>query len=800
MSLGLLTLGVAGLLLALPRTDLSAQYPRAKPAAVTPADTGSESLDAVLREPFSKAVQPLLVKYCNECHGGESAKADIRFDREFLDAELVKQRDEWERIIEVLESGSMPPKEKPQPEMSERHRMTTWVQHRVLKSDCTGPRDPGRVTIRRLNRVEYNNTIRDLVGVDFQPADDFPADDIGYGFDHIGDVLSLPPILLEKYLSAAERISEAAIVSTSPDTADRKLFNGENGLLSGTNGGKHESGWVLSSNGDCNAETQIETGGRYLLWVRAVQTPAGNEPARMDIKLNGKPVSPKHVKLEVRKRRFSTPQVFECQLKLEPGKHTFTASFLNDFYDPENKDETKRDRNLVIHSIELVGPLDVPLPDDKLPETHKRVMFERPKSNNRRDVATRIMERFASRAFRRPAKPDEVNRLADIVMSAVDSGDGFEKGVQVAMQAVLCSPHFLFRVERDPNPKEHPDGVRSLDDFEIATRLSYFLWSSMPDDELFELARNGSLKRPARLAEQVRRMLKNPKSDALVANFAGQWLQLRNIAAVSFDPKLFPELDSKLREDMRTETEMFFSSIVREDRSVLTFLDSDFTFLNERLAKHYGVPDVAGPEFRKVYVDKQQRGGLLGQASMLTVTSNPTRTSPVKRGQWILENLLASPAPPPPPGVPDLDGEKEGGPLTGTLRQKMEQHRDNPNCAICHQKLDPLGFGLENYNALGAWRTEDAGLPIDPSGVLPNGQSFGSVAELRAVLLTRGDDFRECLAEKLLTYALGRGLEYYDQCTVEELVAALRSNGDRFSVLVLEIVKSDAFQKRRKAQ
>ncbi len=374
-------------------------------------------------------------------------------------------------------------------------------------------------------------------------------------------------------------------------------------------------------------------------------------------------------------------------------------------------------------------------------------------------------------------------------------GENFHTAIGVGLQAILVSPNFLFRVELDPEPN-NPDAIRTLNDFELATRLSYFLWSSTPDDELLTLARLGKLHETDTLDRQVRRMLADPKSQALVENFAGQWLQLRNLDVASPDRGRYPEFDEALRTAMRKETEQFFASILREDGSLLDFIDGNYTFVNERLARHYGIEGVKGEEYRRVELDPAQRGGVLTQASVLTVTSNPTRTSPVKRGKWVLENLLGTPPPPPPANVPELKTDEEAQ-LTGSLRERMEQHRANPDCAVCHNRMDPLGFGLENYDGIGGWRTKDGAFDIDPSGELPGGLAFAGPQELKQILKARQDDFIRCLAEKMLTYALGRGVEYSDRCTVEDLVRAVQDNDYKFSSLILAIVHSDAFQKRR---
>jgi hypothetical protein len=382
-----------------------------------------------------------------------------------------------------------------------------------------------------------------------------------------------------------------------------------------------------------------------------------------------------------------------------------------------------------------------------------------------------------------------------LVELAQREGENFNTSIGLGLQAILVSPHFLFRVEMDPEP-DNPQAVRTLNDYELATRLSYFLWSSMPDEELFTLARQGTLRSGDNLVLQVKRMLNDAKANALVENFAGQWLQLRNLKTAAPDKRRYPDFDEALRAAMREETEMFFAAVMREDKSVLDFLDGPYTYVNERLARHYGIADIEGSEFRRVALDGNQRGGVLSQASVLTVTSNPTRTSPVKRGKWVLENILGTPPPPPPAEVPPLE-EEAGAVASGSLRERMEQHRAKAECAICHNRMDPLGFGLENYDGIGRWRTEDEKFAIDPSGVLPGGQSFLGPRDLKAVLKSRQDEFARCLAEKMLTYGLGRGVEYSDKCTVEDIAKAMREGDYKFSSMIVAIVRSDPFQKRR---
>jgi len=757
-----------------PHTTALAQPPKAAPAL--PAEIG-----------------PFLTKHCTGCHGGSRPKADLNFSS-FTDAAAVAgARKVWGRVREYVASGEMPPDGKPKPGPDEVRGFTRWIDAALAKVDCASQNDPGRVTIRRLNRSEYNHTIRDLVGVDFQPADDFPSDDVANGFDNNGDVLSLSPVLFEKYLDAAEKIVSRAIMTTTASAGSTRTFEAED--LPPQPGVGNYSEWssVLPSAGSIVAVHDFPAAAEYTLRARAFGQQAGTEPVRMGFVLDGKTVGEDEVKAVE-----GEPRVYEHRVKVSQGRHRFGVSFLNDYYN-EKGPPADRDRNLVVDYLEVQGPAVTR--DAPLPESHRRILFKTPTGGDRAEVAREILERFATRAYRRPVSPGEVSRLVKFVDLAQQSGDSFERGIQLAVEAVLVSPQFLFRVElgRRPNQGKKNSQSRSpeatpINEFELASRVSYFLWSSMPDDELFELARAGKLRAGDNLERQVRRMIGDAKSKAFVENFADQWLQVRNLKTLDRDRNRFPTFDDALRSAMIEETERFFDAIMREDRSVLDLIDADFTFVNERLARHYGLEGVKGGEFRRVTLKGGTRGGVLSQASVLTVTSNPTRTSPVKRGKWILEQVLGSPAPPPPADVPELDNQAR---LTGTLRQRMEQHRANPSCASCHARMDPLGFGFENFDAIGAWREKDGGAAVDPSGVLPSGQTFRGPKELKAILRGRGTEVTRCLSEKMLTYALGRGVEYYDTCAVDKIVAATVTDGFRFSRLVLEIVKSDPFQKRK---
>ena len=747
----------------------------------------AEAADVPKAPTFEGQVLPVLSRYCADCHGKAKPKAGLDLTA-FADEGSVSRKPKiWESILEHVEGRIMPPEDRPQPSEVELLALTGWIEAELERGQCGGPVDPGRVTIRRLNRAEYANTVRDLIGIEFRVSDDFPSDDVGYGFDNIGDVLSMPPLLLEKYMGAAEQIASRAIVAELPWKGEVQAWEAED-LGKAAGGMRHKDvGRVLGGSGEIRATATLPADGAYSLRVKAFGQQAGPDPARMAIRVDGKTI----VEVDVPAVE-GAPGTYEARFEAKAGPRRLAIAFLNDYYRGDEPDRSKRDRNLVVDAIEVQGPIVAD--EGGLPESHRRILFRRAQPGDGRDRARAILERFASRAYRRPVTAEEVDRLAGFVDLAVKNGDTFELGIQLAVQAVLVSPQFLFRVELDRGAGSGGD-THPIGDYELATRMSYFLWSSMPDQDLFDLAKRGTLHRPETLEAQVRRMLADPKANALVENFAGQWLQTRNLKILNPDKKRFPQFDESLRAAMLAESELFFRSILEDDRSILDFLDADFTFLNERLAKHYGIVGVKGDEFRRVALTGDRRGGILTQAAILTITSNPTRTSPVKRGKWILEQILGTPPPPPPPDVPELSDKKRDA-LTGTLRQRMEQHRSDPNCASCHSRMDPLGFGFENYDAIGAWRELDGKFPIDPSGKLPTGATFQGPKELKAILKAKEKDFARCLAEKMLTYALGRGLEGPDRCVVDQIVDAMGQDGYRSTSLVLGIVKCDPFLKR----
>ena len=738
---------------------------------------------------FDSKIKPFLNTYCNTCHNSKKHSGDVSLDVYMSEAHARKDRKMWEVVEEQIASGDMPPKGKPQPTKAEKAFVLSWIETALTKVDCTVPKDPGRVTLRRLNRAEYNNTVRDLCGVNFRPADDFPSDDVGYGFDNIGDVLSLPPIMLEKYLSAADKVLDGVLTPLDPIPSSKQLFKTQNIQATPRSARVRDSRnaqpkILLTTEGSAFLEKfNFPASGNYIVRIKGWGIPQGATAPLLAIRVDGMDLET--FPIEGTAQKMLT---VEAKVKVEVGERRVAAVFANPS-DPDKLKDDETPRSLGIETIEVEGPLGgAPRP---LTDAAKLLYFSLPTAKaDWTESARKVLGNFARRAFRRPVAPSELERLMKLFAVAAANEDSFDKALRLPLKAILVSPHFLFRIEEDPKTGTPS---KAISEFELATRLSYFLWASLPDETLFQLAARGELRKPGVLKAQIERMLQDPKSSALVENFAGQWLMLRSLRTLAPDTTMFRSWDEPLRNAMIKESEMFFENVMKNDRSLLEFLDADYAFVNDRLAKHYGLPNVEGSEFRKVKLPDGRRGGLVTQASILTITSNPTRTSPVKRGKWILENILGTPPPPPAPEVPELPPV---GQLKGTLRQQMEQHRANPSCATCHSKLDPLGFGLENFDAIGAWRDQDNKQAIDSSGVLPDGAKFAGPAELRKVLLGKAAQFRRCLADKLTTYALGRGLEFYDKCVLDEIVRKVQSSNDRFSALVLAIAESDAFQKR----
>jgi hypothetical protein len=746
---------------------------------------------AVRQQNLDDKVLPFLKTHCTDCHSAESQEGGIVVDGLTEVSQLLRERKTWERVYRMINAGAMPPADfDTQPADTDRKEIAEIFYDELYDFDCTEIHYAGRSTLHRLNRAEYNNTIRDLFGIRLTPADEFPQDDVGEGFDNIGDVLSVPPLLMEKYLDAAESVATAVIDLRDFSKAFSHTFRADK--MKSTIGGKvDKNGFlVLTSNGALTATVPVHSDGKYKIRIRAAATQGGDENTKMSLQIDGENVQ----EFEVRGHR--EPAWFEHDLTLAAGTHAIGGAFLNDYYKPDAP-EGLRDRNLAIQSIEVIGPEGGGAP--AWHETHRRFVTVQPSDNvTVKDAAAQVLRPILYRAFRRPVTDIEVTRFAELVNRNVSEfHETYEYGLYVALQAVLVSPDFLFRKEADP---EGDATERALSEYEVASRLSYFLWSSMPDEELFDLAENKTLLDHGVLASQIHRMLQDEKANALSRNFAAQWLNLRNLADVRPNRKIFTDFDSELLLAMGQETELFFRAIVNEDRSIDEFLNADFTFLNERLAKHYGMEGVSGNEFVRVSLEGSKRSGVLTHASILTLTSNPGRTSPVKRGKWIMENILGDAPPPPPPDVPPLEeGKKEMAKLS--LRERMEIHRKDPGCASCHTTMDPLGMGLENFDAIGRWRDKDEGeRDVDSTGELPSGEVFSGPIELIGIIQKRQEKFHRAFAERLLTYALGRGLEYYDKCAVDQVLVLMNQRENRFSAVVEGIVTSDPFTKRSRSR
>ncbi len=730
-----------------------------------------DDLRAIQRQ-YTQQILPTLKQYCGDCHWGDGAEADFNLEGYATLDQLLNGRKKWQKVVVRVAAKEMPPKDDPPLPETEHRALLDWVDNLLNSVDCTEI-NPGRVTIRRLNRTEYKNTIRDLMGVNYEPADQFPGDDVGYGFDNIADVLSLPPILMEKYLQAAEEITTSAIIDPSVPRFTETISGSQ---FKETNGSRpFQSQHVLLTNGTIYYPLKIMEAGKYELSIVAYGSQWGDEPVEMGVAVNKKKSSSKSVRATQEK-----PATFTLPVRLKKGENLLEFSFLNDFYE-----RNKGDRNLYVVSASVSGPTGA------LPQSHRNLIPNSPDTpEDQRIEAEKILNLFMSRAYRRRATQGELNRLMKLYDQSREEGQGFEVSLRFTFQAILVSPYFLYKVEAPTAPEE----TRNLNDFEIATSLSYFLWSSMPDNELFRLAARKQLSDPAEYQRQIVRMLKDPKANALVENFVEQWLQLGHLEHFKPDPDLFPGVNLRMQQDMAMETKLLFADLIKRNASLLDALDSDSSFINQRLAEHYGIPGIRGENFRRVSMAKYGRRGLMTQASVLTLTSNPTRTSPVKRGKWILENLLGEEPPPPDPSAMQLEDQAE---LQGTLRQRMEQHRADPACAVCHQVMDQLGFALENYDAVGKWRDTDETSSIDASGELPDGTLFKGAIELQETVKTKmKDKFVRCMTEKMLIYALGRGLEYFDDCSVDKIIEEIGPGGYRFSDLVIAIATSDPFVKR----
>ena len=782
---------------------------------------------------YHEKVKPILAKYCYDCHGNGLDKGRVTLDEFSSDAEILGKRDLWLAALRNVRAGLMPPREEDldRPTDAEINTLSHWIKYDAFGIDPQNP-DPGRVTTRRLNRIEYRNTIRDLMGIDFNSEVEFPPDDSGNGFDNNGDVLTISPLLLEKYLAAAETIVDRAVPKVAKimreRTATGRDFRSDNGGGNGENLNARRAAKVSRT-------FNVEQAERYRVVIELESRGSFDfDPSHCKVigRIDGEEKFTEDV---VWSERRTLKHEFEVDWKagahvisfevvpLEPVNAPAAAADVklpSDTPPEKLADKAARDRvkaasgtsvSVRVASVQVRGPLNPQY--WTAPENYTR-FFPRPEAPEEaaaRDAyAEELLRKFATRAFRRPVDDARVAQLVALARQVYSQpGKTFEEGVSRSMMAVLGSPRFLFRVE-GAVPGHAADRFAPIDEHALASRLSYFLWSTMPDEELFGLAARGELR--AQLRPQVERMLKDAKAQAFVRNFTGQWLQARDVEFVPINARVVMgpnaprnkegriDFDSAFRKAMRSETEMFFDYILREDRSVLELIDSDYTFLNDRLATHYGIPDVTGEHMRLVKLPPgSPRGGILTQGTTLAVTSNPTRTSPVKRGLFILENVLGTPPPPPPPDVPDLEeAKKEFGDREPKLSEMLAVHRQNKLCNSCHQRMDPLGLALENFNALGAWRDTEARQPIEPAGQLITGEKFADVRELKRVLgQERKLDVYRCLTEKLMTYALGRGIEYQDTHTVDDIVDRLNRAEGKMSVLMMGVIESPAFQKQR---
>lgn len=738
---------------------------------------------------YQQQIQPLLQKTCHGCHSGAEADAGLSLAH-FTEARAIfKERSIWEKVAQRLEIGDMPPKDADPLSDADRKRLIEWIRSTLNDIDCGRTPNPGAVTLRRLNRSEYRNTIKDLFKVDYEPAAGFPGDDVGYGFDNIGDVLTLPPLLMEKYVRAAEEISQKAILAPAPGP----VFDSPHKLAqfkTDGKGGGDPSMFVFASNGEIAFDEQIPWSGKYTLEAGMAGSAAQGQYPKVVISVDGKKVH----ELTVQTETHTNPKTFSIPLKLKAGKRSIELAFVNDKYIEGKNGAPNQDTNLYIFDLKVFGQKPPePLQEANLPVFHREVVKDAVPSATRSvsNAASEVLRKVASRAYRRPVTEEELKRLTGLVTMAVEEGEAYESGLQLAITAILVSPNFLFKVE-DNQPRVG-ESFPLLSEYELATRLSYFLWSSTPDRELLSLAAKQQLRQPGVLRQQVARMIADDRARDFVRNFAGQWLTLRKLDNIVPSNTLYPDWNEEIRDLARTETYLLVLQVMRDNVSILRLLDADYSFMNQKLAAFYGVPGVQGDKFQKVSLKGQKRMGVLTHASVLAVTSNPTRTSPVKRGKWILDNVLGTPPPPAPAGVPEL----EKGELVGSLRQQLEQHRANPACASCHKLMDPLGLALENYDAIGRWRTQDRGQAIDSSAELASGESVRGPGELIRVLRDqKADKFVRNVTEKLLIYGIGRGLEYYDRCAVDKILAAASKTDFAFQDLVYEIVISDPFQRK----
>jgi hypothetical protein len=752
------------------------------------------------------AQQAYLEQYCIECHNSTDQSAAALYAGLFFDQLDVMQIEQdpetWEKVVRKIGTGMMPPAVKPRPDATAQTQFLTYLESELDELAVARP-NPGRPALHRVNRAEYANAIRDLLALEVDPTALLPADDSSFGFDNIAGSLGVSPVLLERYVAAAGKISRLAIGDAGmPDRQEKYIVRGDltqnkhiEGLPFGTRGGslfKHH--FPVDAEYIIRADL-VERGGRIF-------GSNNSKTEQLEVTLDGNRIALQDL------ADYETEDGVTVRMFVSAGPHTLGAAFLKknhalveDVNQPfefslfEPAIDPDPDWTFVPHlaSMAITGPFNISGVSDT--PTRQKIFVCRPDDAGDEDgCARQIVETLATRAYRRPLDREQLSTLMDFYAQG-RAGRNFEAGIEMALRRILASPEFVFRFERVAAGAQ-PGTAYRLNDVELASRLSFFLWSSIPDDELLALAVGNRLHEPCVLRRQVRRMLADPRSQALVENFASQWLYLRNLAVKGGAVEQFPNFDDNLRQAFRTETEMLFASIVQEDRNVIDLLTADYTFVNERLARHYGMAGVYGSHFRRVPISNDARRGLLGQGSILMVTSNPERTSPVQRGVWVLENIIGAHVPTPPPVVPALEETKSDVSRPVTVRAQMELHRTKPFCSGCHKIMDPIGFALENFDAVGQWRIEEHGEPIVATGTLVDGTEVDGASELRSALLKYSDRFVQTVAEKLATYALGRGLEYYDMPTVRAITRSAAKSDYKFSSLIMGIVESDAFRMR----
>jgi mono/diheme cytochrome c family protein len=775
-------------------------------------DLSASSISGASQSPAQAAAAPagpgdapdytaLVGKYCVTCHNDRLKTAGLSLQNLDL-TDVPGHAAVWEKVTRKLRSGEMPPAAvRSRPDPTAAAALVTYLETTIDSAAARRP-DPGRAPVHRLNRAEYSNAIRDLLAVDVRPGEWLPVDDSGYGFDNIADVLSTSPTLLERYMSAARKISRLAIGDLTIKPAE-EVYGAKRDPNKGSRNEQLNDDLPFDSRAGMTVAHYFPLDAEYVFKVRFLGVQQAGEETEID--------------------------PYQVRLPVTAGLHVVGVTSPRENLKPERESPGGAGGGGGGGVVEIPSPVDLRLDGARLrrfdvrataPDVSMLIVGGPYNPTGRGDTASRrtifvchperpaqepacartILTALARRAFRRPVTSADIQPLFEFYQrTRSQRGDAsdFESGIQAALEAMLVSPEFLFRIESDP-ARAQGDTAYRISDLELASRLSFFLWSTAPDAELLDLAERGTLHDAPVVERQVRRMLDDRRADALVSNFVGQWLQLRNVDTARPDPVIFP-FDEALRRSFYTETSLFVSSIFREDRSLLDLLSADYTFVNQRLAEHYGMPRVYGSQFRRVTIADPNRRGLLGQGSMLMVTSYPNRTSVVQRGKWVLESLLGSPPPPPPPDVPELKAAPHGKLLS--MREQMQAHRTNAVCAACHARMDPIGFALENYDAVGRWRGEDAGAPIDASGTLPDGTTFDGPAGLSRLLLTKyRDDFVRTATEKLLTYALGRGVEYYDYPAIRAIARDAARDNYRISSWLLAVVKSVPFQMRRTSE